>query len=252
MQLVTQVIDLPNYYSVTEEAESVRNEIALSASKVTSVTTAAQNEQAANAVRIIRLHVKEVEDMRQKLTRPLLEGQRLLKALSDDHCAPLLEQKSRLERLAVGFSQAEARRVQEEERIRQAEFRKAEEARLKAEKEAAEKAAKADRASATTKDIKAASKAEEKVIAAEAAVQAVIAAPLPEVSKSRGQQTKKVMCFEVTDLNALVAARPDLCKIEAKASAINAVCKPDMVNVPPGLRLWYEDRVVFTNAGGML
>lgn len=243
--LIKETIKLPVTFSINAEAEQARNELALRGRDITTITTAASNAEAAEVVRDIRAYIKSVETARQTLTKPLLEGQRLLKTLSDDHCAPLLAEQQRIERVAVSFAQAEARRVAEEERKRQEALAKAEEERQEAERVAAAKLAKAE-ASGSTRDIKAAQKAEQAVIAAETATQNIVMAPPAEVARTKGQQTKKVLCFEVTDINALVKARPDLCKIEAKASAINATCTPDMAKVPPGLRLWYEDKVIFT------
>ena len=86
--------------------------------------------------------------------------------------------------------------------------------------------------------------ANRKLEAAKANVQAVIAAPEPVMEKAKGQTTKQVLRYEVTDILALVKARPDLCKIEAKASAINSTCHP---NLPiPGLKLWFENVSTYT------
>jgi DNA primase len=246
--LIKETIVLPVGYSVNAEAEEQRNELALRGAEIKSITNANQNEDAGEIVRSIRSYLKSVEAMRQTLTKPLLEGQRLLKALADDHTSPLLAEVQRIERLAVAFSQAEQRRVAEEERKRQEAFQKAEAIRLEAERKAQAAAQKlADEEN--KRNANSAAKAEAKVVAAEQAVQIIIAAPLPEVARSKGQQTKRVLKFEVTDIYALVKARPDLCSIEAKASAVNATCTPEMPNPPPGLRLWWEDRVVYASGG---
>lgn len=244
---IKEVIKLPATYSANAKAEESRNELALRGVKITAITTAAANDTAGEVVREIRAYLKSVEAMRTTLTKPLLEGQRLLKALADDHCAPLISEQQRIERLALSFSQAEQRRVQEEERKRQETLQKAEQERLEAERKAQAAAAKLAEEE-NKRNSNSMNKAEAKVIVAEEKVQAIIAAPVPEVAKSKGQQTKKTLCFEVTDLAALVKARPELCKIEPKPSAINAVCTPEMANPPPGLRLWWEEKVVFAAA----
>ena len=237
MNLIKETIKLPVQYSINGDAEDKRNELALAAIEVKAITCAKENEQAAVAVRSIRDYLKSVEATRQLLTKPLLDAQRLIKSLADDHCAPLLAEQQRIERLAIAFSQAEARRVVEEERKRQEAFLKAEAVRMEAERKAEEARQAALKKNATAKDVRTADKLEAKAIVAEEKVQAVIAAPPPEVARSKGQQTKKVLRFEVTDLAALVKARPDLCKIEAKPSAINSVCTPEMPNPPPWLKL---------------
>lgn len=242
--LVKETINLPALYSVTAEAEEQRNQIALRGVAVKAVANAADNESAGAVVRDIRAYVKSVEAMRQTLTKPLLEGQRLLKALADDHCEPLLAEQRRIEGLAVAFAQAEARRVAREEEERQAAFRKAEVERIAAEEKARKLAEKANTEKQQVAAIRAAQAAEAKA----ADVAKVIAAPMPTVAKTKGQQTKRVMRYEVTDIRALYAARPELCNITEKASAINAVCVPEMP--VPGLKLWWEDKVVYSSSTG--
>lgn len=242
--LIKETIKLPITYSVSGDAEDHRNELVLDGKAITTITTAAKNEEAGVIVREMRTYVKSVEDMRVILTKPLLEGQRLLKALADDHVAPLKDEIARIERTGLAFVQAERRRVEDEERKRQIAFQQAEQERIEAERKAQAAAQKlADDES--KRNANAAAKAEVKVIAAEEKVQAIIAAPVPEVARVKGQQVKKTLKYEVTDIYALVKARPDLCKIEAKASAINATCTPEMPNSPPGLRLWWEESTTY-------
>jgi len=243
MQLVTQTIQLPERYTLPPPTEESRNDLALRALSITAIATADENEAAGEIVRDIRRYLKDAEAARVVLSKPLLEAQRQLKALVDDHVAPLVTEQRRVEALAVGFAQAEARRVAREEEERQAAFRKAEAERLALEEKARKQAEKANTEKQQVAAIKTAQAAE----AAAAVVAAVVAAPPPSVAKSKGQQTKKVLKYEVTDVRALYAARPELCTLEAKASAINAVCVPELP--VPGLRLWWEDKVIFSSAG---
>ena len=243
MQLITQNIQLPDRYTVPPATEEARNELAVRATSVTAVATADDNEAAGEIVRDIRKYIKDAEFVRTTISRPLLDAQKQLKALVDDHVAPLLAEQQRVERLAVQFSQAEARRVAREQEEQAAAYRKAEAERAAAEEKARQAAEKANTEKQQVTAIKLAQAAEAKA----AEVAAVIAAPPPVVAKSNGQQTKKVLCYEVTDLKALYAARPELCTVEAKASAIKAVCVPELP--VPGLKLWWEDRVVFSSAG---
>lgn len=73
--------------------------------------------------------------------------------------------------------------------------------------------------------------------------EAIIDEPLP---KARGQRNHESLRWEVTDIDALYRARPDLCRLEPKASAIQALCIPEMPNLPPGLKLWWERKTIFT------
>lgn len=74
-------------------------------------------------------------------------------------------------------------------------------------------------------------------------VEAIAVDPLP---KARGQRNHESLRWEVTDIDALYRARPDLCRLEPKASAIQALCIPEMPNLPPGLKLWWEKKTIFT------
>ena len=241
--LIKETISLPERYSVTGDAEEARNELALAANRVVAVADAGSNEVAGQVVRNIRAYVKAVEAVRTSITKPLFDAQKLVKSLADDHCAPLLAEQQRIERLAVGFAQAEARRVAREEEERQAAYRKAEAERAALEEKARLLAEKANTEKQQITAIKTAQAAEAKA----AEVATVLATPPPVAAKSKGQQTKRVLKYEVTDIRALYAARPELCTIEEKASAIKAVCVPELP--VPGLRLWYEEQVIYTSAG---
>lgn len=236
MELIKETITLPEMFGSTADVEEKRNELVLNSRKVTTVVNAEQAEAAVANARDIRTWVKEVEAARVVLTKPLLEAQRKIKALADDHCAPLIEEQKRVERLYTTFQEAEQRRVAAEEQKRREAFEEAERLRIEAE-EAARKAAEGIK---TEKQLEAALKKEEVAIAAATKANEIIMAPLPEANRAVGATLKKVLRWEVTDLNALVKARPDLCKIEAKPSAIQATCVPEMPNLPPGLRLWWE------------
>lgn len=241
MKLIKEKITLPVTYSITGEDEEFRNQLALRATSVHAVTCKEDNERAGEMVREIRAHIKSVELARQSLTKPLLDAQRLLKSLADDHCQPLLDEQKRIEQLAVGFAQAEQRRVAREEAERRAAYEKAEKERIEAEEKAAKAAARAK----TDAGLAQAIKAEERAVVAAEKVAEVIAAPMPVASRVKGQQTKKVLRWKVHDIDAFCKARPDLCNIQPKPSAIQATCVPGMPNLPPGLEIWWEDQVVF-------
>lgn len=207
MNLIKQPYEPLPLLSITEEAEEIRNELAQSGLQIKQITCASENEQARNVAVEIRRHLKEVESMRVQFTRPLLEGQRQLKKLVDDYVSPLVVVLERLERLATVFAVAEAERFAAEEKARSELAREA---------------------------------------ATEGDFQGIMAEPVVSAARAQGQQLRQMLRWEVTDLMALVAARPDLCKIEPKASAIQATCVPEMPNLPPGLKLWWENKTSFT------
>ena len=234
MRLIRETIQLPALYTVPAESEELRNEIALRGLEITTITTVEQNNEAAQIVRDMRRHVKGVEASRQTLTKPLLDGQRLLKALADDHVGPLADGIKRLEKLGTIYNEAEERRVALLEQVRREEIARLEQQRIEAEAMA--------RAANSVSDIQAGAELVEQTLTA---VDAVIVAPLPEVNKASGQSTRQVLRYEVLDIRAIYAARPELCNLEIKPSAVNATCVPEMP--VPGLRLWWETKTTWAN-----
>lgn len=204
---------------IPAEIKIERDELALLASDIKTVSMAADNALAGQVVVQMRKHVKAIEEMRLTRTRPLLDAQKLLKSFYDNHSEKLNSEIVRLQRLGTNFIESENRRVSEEKKERQSKFQEAQ-----------------------TAQFSAANPVQEMI--SRRKVQNIIAEPEPEANRAKGQTMKQVLRYEVIDILELVKARPDLCKIEAKASAINAVCNP---NLPvPGLKLWFENVGTYT------
>lgn len=239
MKLIKESFTLPQVFSPPSDVVKKRTELISVSQKIKTVTNAALQDSAVQAARDIRTWIKEVETARTALTKPLLETQRLIKSLADEHCAPLIEEQKRVERLVTGFQEQEVARVAREEASRQEAFDKAQREKLEAE-DGARTAAERARSGGTKFQINIAEKKLEEAEAAGVNLQNIIAAPLAEIQKSSGAATRKILKWEVTDINALAKARPDLCRIEAKASAIQSTCVPEMP--VPGLKLWWENK----------
>ena len=241
MQLTNEAITLPENYSVPIDATTFRDGLLVESSAIVLVGDAQTQDRATNMGREIQKHLKEVEEARQDLTVPLLTAQRRLMELKQEHCAPLEAEKKRLGGLVSGFQLAEAQRVLDEERQRNAEIMRLEDEREAARKAAlkavADAAATADTASEIAADV-ALAQAQENLAQAEAQTYTAIVAPLPEPVKAVGASTKMKLCHEVTDIHALYKARPELCEIKVKPSAVNAICKA--TDKIPGLKLWSE------------
>lgn len=239
--LISETVALPPTFSITYEATGARDEIALRAFFINEITDAAQNNAAREVAVEIRRYLKSVEAARTGLTKPLLDAQKAMKALADQHVAPLAQELVRLENLAADFLIADQRRVAREEAARQEAYQKAE-----AQRKALEAAAIAAAAAVTTDaQLESAIKIEATAVAAEVAVQQIIQAPQPRLDKASGQSLKKVLKYEVTDIRALAAARPDLVRIEPNCSGIQSTCIPE---IPvPGLRLWWEMKATFSS-----
>ncbi len=245
MNLIKETFTLPQTVTIHESAELFRNGLLMEADGITSVTDATSQAHAAAVAKEMHTYIANGEDARQSLVAPFLDGQRKINALAKDHFGPVIAKRDKLGEMISAFQLAERERVQAEERARQAEIERLEAEQRKAQADAM--AAQALAMSATEDqqvemDI-AAAQAVQAVEMAREEQRAVIVAPLPQVQKASGASTKESLDFEVTDLMALVKARPDLCKIEAKASAIKAVCKiGDQI---PGLRLFNTVKTSF-------
>lgn len=240
MKLIITPILLPATLSVDGEIEQVRNELAQQASTITQITSGEENITAGAIARSIRLHLKEVEASRVEFTKPLLDLQRLAKASVDTHIQPIQAELARLELMGTNFMLAEKRRVAAEEQARHQAYQKAEAERRELEAKAQAAAARAK--TEAGEDI--AVRAVEKANAAVQKVQDIIAAPLPSMQRSKGQSVRQVLGWEVTDIKALAAARPDLVRMEPNAAGIKSTCVPELP--VPGLRLWWEDKATFT------
>jgi len=243
MRIVNEIISLPQKYSVPQDAEEVRHDLLTQAQLYKCVSNGNQQTQVVLMGREIQTHLAEVETARVALTAPLLAAQRHIMQLAKDHCASLVAEKDRLNQLVTAFQLAEQKRVLEEQARREAEIRKLQEAEALAIRQAAEAAANAFASGEVEADIQA-GMAADAAQAAETATMTAIVAPLPTPIKATGAATKTELCFEVTDINLLYKARPDLCRPpEAKASAIKAVCT--VRDCIPGLKLYEVSKTSF-------
>ena len=241
MKLIEQEIALPVLYTIEPSSVQARDAILTLGSSITSIASAESNAAAGAVVRDIRRHLRDVESVRKDLTAPLRAAADQLKGLSDDHIAPLKDEMARLEGLATAFMVGEQRRIAAEEKIKQDAFLKAQKEQFEAQYRASKLAAKAKTDAGMDKAVVAEMKAEE----AAAKVQDIIAQPEQYLQKARGQSLKQVMEYEVTDIKAIYAARPELCKIEISPAAVRAVCLPE---IPvPGLRMWWVNKSTFAN-----
>lgn len=250
LQLIREKISVtPLSYTVPAESEDFRNELAIEARKITTVATPEQNREAGAVVVSIRNHIKDVHGVRMELSRPLDDAKARLIEIEEDHIAPLLEEQTRLEMLGTAWAEQERKRVEDENRRRQEEI-----ARLEADRIAKEQAAQELADNATTKEQReAAQDAIEAANAAEIKSRSAIVAPLPEVERARGQSTRTVQRHRVLNAAQVYAARPELCTIEVRASAVLAICfakpgateaNPDVTSVN-GLALWTETKSTF-------
>jgi hypothetical protein len=221
---------------ISPEVRNQLEQLVLSAGGIKSVTKSDENKLAGNCVVAMRKHVKDLTAERMVITRRFDDAKKIVMDFFAEHNKPLEDEIDRLQKLGNNYIEDQQRKVAAQEKKQREEFEAAQRAQFALD-EAARKAAESG-------SIAQQMVANRKLEAAKANVQTIIAAPKPEMTKAKGQTTKQVLRHEVTDILALVKARPDLCKIEAKASAINSTCHP---NLPiPGLRLWFETETTYT------
>lgn len=231
--------------SISPKAEDTKQAALAEARDITTVNDEFAMACATDALRNLKQLTKEVEDARKAVKAPVLDLGRTIDGLAKEFLAEVEQESIRVNKLLNAYA-AEQRRIQmEAERKRQEEERRQREAAEKAERErlaaeaAARKAeedrqaafdeheesqAKAQAAKATQEAAEAARQAEEARKAQEAARQQIA----PSFEKPKGMAIKTVKRFELTDIHALYAARPDLVRMEVNASAINAALRNGM------------------------
>lgn len=256
--------------AITQEAQTQKDDALALAKAVTIVTTAEQQQDAIAVASIMKSLVKGVEATRVEVKKPALEAGRLIDDIAKRYSDELEKEVKRVEGLAATY-QAEQNRIataaRQAEIDRQNRQREAEEAeRQKAEQDALQRQQEADKARlADLERIQAAKDgaareeaqrladiaAEERARRAsqqqaherelqEARLEeerkraAQLASIVPQ--KATGASVRVQIDYEVTDIHALYAARPDLVSIEPKRSMILASI--NIPNQPPiaGLR----------------
>jgi len=241
MQLV-KITAAPLDFSCKPTPEAIANRDALVAEALTFdhvPTNAEENEALTECGAAIQTLTKSTEKDGLELRRPLNSRADEIKGVQDSYLDPLRPHLKRLGSFAAAYRTEEERKAESERRARAEEITKLQDQ----ERQAAEDAKKA----AETGDAMGELVADIGAQALSDLTTAAISKPEPEAVKTPGQSfTERVLCWECTDPFALYRARPDLCEpIKPKASAIRAVCCPEMP--VPGLRLWWESRVNFNS-----
>lgn len=214
--------------AIQADAYARRDTILVTARRVATVGDAMEAEEAADSLRSLAALCKEVETIRKEIKAPVLELSKRIDTIAVEFIGEATAEKDRLQ-IALGTYQA-------------AEQRKADIARRAAQEEAdrlAREAAKAQREAERATNGGEQDRTQQVAAQAEAkAIEArVVAAEIAPV-KPAGVAVRQPWKFEVTDINALFKARPDLCVIEPNNAGIRAQI-PHNQKIP-GLRIWQE------------
>lgn len=253
---------------IQQDAYSTRATV-IAASKFApdAITGPDENQWATDALRDVKRLLKQVEDGRKMVKAPVLDLGRKIDAAAEEFCQPLIIEEKRLTALLTTYQveqqrlareaeakrQAELARQQEEERKKREEIerkaREAEIARLAAERaerdaKTAEERAKAQEASRKAMEEAAALAAQKEKEAADAKLEQaeLMRAPSPAAPKAAGTAVSQPWVFDVTDIKALHAARPELVDLVVRRNDIITRIRQGEREIP-GLRIYQDTRV---------
>lgn len=233
--------------SVDPAAVEQRDTAVAVAGFVTTVDSPEENEQAVDSLKELKVISKAVEAARKELKRPVTDLARLIDGTAEEFLKPVIVEETRLQRLCAGYQQRieveRQKALKEEQAKRDAilaeERKKAQEietARLKALAEA-KTAADQDAANASAE---AERKRLEDASAAKQAELIPVHGSAPQ--KVAGASVARPWQFEVLDLNALHAARPDLVEIVPRGRFIQDAIRNGVREIP-GLRIWQDTQI---------
>lgn len=233
--------------TVSEEAHNQKAAALKLASLCTFIGTPEQLRDVVDVIRRLKEITKTVEESRKAIKAPVLTLGRDIDSAASDFVEDLERESARLSRLAGAYQAEEQRKAREAEEARKREEERIERERLEAERKASEEADEKAKSAVTLEDLEKAEEERERAEeearrkAAEATAATVISAPVsaPRVSSLA---TVPVTKFELTDINALYAARPDLVELVPKRAAINEAIKTN--KSIPGLRIWEETQAM--------
>lgn len=224
-------IDKPSVIISPEahEAKRVALSIAGACTEVTDINSQAAASQAQSALKNL---IKQVEASHAEIKAPVLKIEREIDGVKNTFISELTAEERRLSLLVGAYQEAQMQRKrQAEEDARRKEQERL--AQLKREELDRVKQETVGRTGTLLPDMEAMRQRAVDDVSAiqQTAANAAVAAPT-------GSMTRKNWKFEVTDLNALFRAAPELCTIAPNNAAIRAVIKNNQKI--PGLRVWSE------------
>ncbi len=224
-------VDKPSVL-ISPEANEAKRVALITAKACTEVKDIASQETASRAQAAVKNLIKQVEASHAEIKAPILKIGREIDGVKNTFLGDLIIEERRLALLVGSYQEAEQRRRrQAEEDARRKEQERLERAkqeeRLRISKEIA------GHTGTLLTDLQTIRQrvADDVATIRQDAANAAVAAPT-------GSMTRKNWKFEVTDLNALFRAAPELCTIAPNNAAIRAVIKNNQKI--PGLRVWSE------------
>lgn len=217
---------------VSAEARELRDKLLIEIRDITAVSDAFDADVAADVLKRATQLTRGIEADRTTVKAPVLALGKKIDALAKEITAELNDEIGRVSRVLGSYQLAEKQKAEAAERLARDEAR-----RIQAEAEQkAREAAKA--ADSDTEALAAASQimdaAAEKIVETRKAIVSTVA------PKAADTAVRVDVCFEVDDIVALYAARPELVNLEPNGAAIRAICKANPKLQLPGLRHWTE------------
>lgn len=246
--LILERIAMPAVKFVEGTVE-LRDQILAKAGFVETVTNDDEQALAAEVLRDLKAFAGTIEQSRVEVKAPVLGLGKAIDTAAKDLLAQVTTESARIQAALTAYQREMIRRQQEAEaQIRREQERVAREqreAQARLDAAAAEEARKAAAGQQTQEQ--AAAKVQEVAKAEIAHVQAVVtdarsaisAASVVVPSRAAGMTVRQSWNFEVVDLAALYAARPELCTLEVKRAAVLQVIRSGAREIP-GLRI-FED-----------
>ena len=207
----------------------------LASGNVRAIASVSDLDEAAAALTNIKSLTRSIEDSRKDVKAPVLEVGRRIDTVAKEYLAPLEVEASRLS-VIVGSYQEASRRKAEKER----------EEAAKAQAAALAELDRAQAAAVASGDAAAADAA--RAVAADKIAESQLAVVAAEGARLDGITTRTAWKFDVSDINALFTARPELCIVTPNNAAIRAVIKANRGAAIPGLRIWQEAGAIVRNA----
>lgn len=218
--------------AIAPEARDLRDKLLVEIRGVTAVSDAFDADCAADVLKRATQLARGIEADRTTVKAPILALGKKIDALAKEITAELNDEIGRVSRVLGAYQLAEKQKAEAAERLARDEAR-----RIQAEAEQqARKAAQA--APSDTEALAAASEimdtAAAKIVETRKAIVSTVA------PKAADTAVRVDVCFEVNDIVALYAARPELVNLEPNGTAIRAICKANPNLQLPGLRHWTE------------
>jgi hypothetical protein len=218
--------------SIADGAREQRDDILSQLRDVTAVSDAFDADTAASALKIATVFLRSIEAGRTEAKAPVLALGKQIEAIGKELAADVEAEAGRLSRLLGDYQKEEKRKAEAAERLARDEARRIQDDAERRAREAVKAAASEDEALSAATEIM--DTAAAKIVEAKQAIVSTVA------PKAAGTAVRENVCFEVSDIAALYAARPELVTLEPNGAAIRAICKANPKLQLPGLRHWTE------------